>query len=100
MVSAFRSSLFIGLKPHPSQVKLACKNGKLLEDSRNSSVALFAAILQVSTWYLCALGLCVGVGQEMAPIGNARQTTSEGKCGPVETGRTGQAATALYLACP
>ena len=31
----------------------------------------------------------------MAQIGNARQATSEGKNGPVETGLTGPAATAL-----
>ena len=31
------------------------------EDSLNSSVALFTAISQVSTWYLCALGCCVGI---------------------------------------
>ena len=40
------------------------------EDSRNSSVALFAAISQVSTWYLCASGHCVGVRRAMALIGN------------------------------
>ena len=73
-----------------------CKNEKLLEDSWNSSVALFAAILQVSTWYLCVSGRCVGVRQAMALIGNARQATSEGKSGPVEIGLTGLAATALY----
>ena len=75
---------------------LVLKNGKLLEDSRNSFVALFAAISQVSTWYLCALGRCMGVRQAMALIGNARQATSEGKSGPVETGLTGPATTALF----
>ena len=65
------------------------------EDLRNSSVALFAAISQVSTWYLCAAGRCMGVHQAMALIGNARQATGDGKCGPVETGLTGLAATAL-----
>ena len=34
----------------------------------------------------------VGVRQAMALIGNARQATSEGKSGPVETGLTGKAA--------
>ena len=68
-----------------------------MEDSRNSFVALFAAISQVSTWYLCASGRCVGVRQAMALIGNARQATSEGKSGPVETGLTGPAATALIM---
>ena len=36
----------------------------------------------------------MGVRQAMALIGNARQATSEGKSGPVETGLTGPAATA------
>ena len=67
---------------HPSQVKLArliaCKNRKLLEDSRNSSVAQFAAISQVSTQNLCASGHCVGIRRAMALIGNARQAMSEG----------------------
>ena len=49
---------------------------QLLEGSRNSSVALFAAISQISTWYLCASGRCMGVY-------------------PVETGLTGPVATAL-----
>ena len=66
-----------------------------MEDLRNSSVALFAAISQVSAWYLCALGRCVGVRQAMSLIGNARQATSEGKSGLVETRLTGPAVTAL-----
>ena len=37
----------------------------------------------------------MGFRQAMALIGNARQATSEGKSGPVETGLTGPAATAL-----
>ena len=41
-------------------------------------------------------GRYVGVRQAMALIGNARQATSEGKSGPVETGLTRPAATALY----
>ena len=57
---------------------------------------MLTAISQVSTWYLCASGHCVGVRQAMALIGNARQAMSEGKSGPVETGLTGPAATALY----
>ena len=57
--------------------------------------ALFAAISQVSTWYLYALGRCVGIRQAMTLIGNARQATSEEKSGPVETGLTGPAAMAL-----
>ena len=65
-----------------------------LEDSRNSSVALFAAISQVSTWCPCASGHCVGVRQAMALVGDAMQATSEGKSGPVETRLTGPAATA------
>ena len=62
------------------------------EDLRNSSVALLAGILQVSKWCLCALGRCVGVRRAIALIGNARQATSRGKSGPVETGLTGPAA--------
>ena len=65
------------------------------EDLGNSSVALFAAISQVSTWYLCALGRCMGICRAMALIGNTRQAMSEGKSGPVETGLTGPVATAL-----
>ena len=38
----------------------------------------------------------MGVRRAKALIGNARQATSEGKSGPVETGLTGSAATALY----
>ena len=65
------------------------------EDSPNSSIALFAAISQVSMWYLCASGRCVSVRRAITLIGNARQATSEGKIGPVETGLTGLVATAL-----
>ena len=43
-----------------------------------------------------ASGRYVGVRQAMALIGNARQAMSEGKSGPVETGLTGTATTALY----
>ena len=82
-------------KPHPSLVKLA----RLVRKEscwKTRGTALFAAISQVSTWYLCASGRCVGVRQAIALIGNARQATSEGKSGPVETGLTGPAATALH----
>ena len=65
------------------------------EDSRNGSVALFAAISQVSIWYLCASRRWVGIRRAMALIGNAMQATIEGKSDPVETGLTGPAATAL-----
>ena len=37
----------------------------------------------------------MGVCRAMALIGDTKQATSEGKCGPVETGLTGMAATAL-----
>ena len=64
----------------------------------NSSVALFVAISQVSTWYLCAWRRCVCVHRAMALIGNARQAMREGKCGPVETELTGKADTScLYI---
>ena len=43
-----------------------------------------------------ASGRCVGVCQAMALIGKARQATSEGKSGLVETGLTGTVTTALY----
>ena len=43
-----------------------------------------------------ALRRCVGVRQAMALIGNARQATSEGKSGLVETGLTRPATMALY----
>jgi len=61
------------------------------KDSRNSSVALIAAISQGSTWYLCASGSCLGVHWAMALIGKPRV----GKSGPIETGLTGPAVTAL-----
>ena len=66
------------------------------KDLWNSFVALFVAISQISTWYLCALGCCVGARRAMALIGNARQTTGGGKSDPVETGLNGPAATTLY----
>ena len=56
---------------------------------------MLTAISQVSRRYLCASGHCMGVRQAMVLIGNARQAMSEGN-GPVETGLTGPAATALY----
>ena len=65
------------------------------KQSPNSSVTLLAAIMQVSTWLLCAWGHRVGVRRAMVLIGDARQATSEGKSGPVETGLTGPAGTAL-----
>ena len=37
----------------------------------------------------------MSVRQPLALIGDARQATSEGKSGPVETGLTGAVATAL-----
>ena len=37
----------------------------------------------------------MGIRQAMVLIGNATQATNEGKSGPVETGLTGPAATAL-----
>ena len=95
MVSAFRSCSLIGRKPHPSQMKPNCPfvyirtESCWKEDLRNSSVALIAAISQVSTWYICASGRCVGVPRAMALIGNARQATSGGKSGTGRTNRTG-----------
>ena len=68
------------------------------KSSPNSSVAQLTAITQVSTWYLCACGRCVGVRRAMVLIGNARQASSEGNSGPVETRLTGPAATALNAA--
>ena len=70
---------------------------RLEERTPKSFFALFAAILQVSTCHLCAWGPCVGVRRAMALIGDAKQATGEGKSGPVETGLTGPAATALNL---
>ena len=43
-----------------------------------------------------ASGCCVGFCRAKALIGNARQATSEGKSGLVETGLTGPETTALY----
>ena len=58
----------------------------------------FAATSQASTCHLCGWEPCVGVRRAMALIGNAKQATSEGKSGPVETGLTGPAATAMTCA--
>ena len=73
MVSAFRSCSLIDRKPHPSQMKPNCPFVRTescwKEDLRNSFVALFAAILQVSTWYLCASGHC---DSQMMMIWNQR----------------------------
>ena len=44
---------------------------------------------------MCAWGPCVRVDKAMVLIGNAKGAMNEGKCGPVETGLTGPAATAL-----
>ena len=84
----------------PKATPFACETKRSVEscwkeDSQNSSVALFAAISQVSTRYLCGSGCCMGVRLAMALIDDARQATSEGKSGPVETRLTGPAATAL-----
>ena len=67
-------------KPHPPFAGEACETNHSLvrtescwkEDLHNSSVALFAAISQVSTWYLCALGHCVGIRRAMAVPGKPR----------------------------
>ena len=64
--------------------------------TQKSSFALFAVILQVSKCHLCAWGPCLSVHQAMALIGNAKQAMSGGESGTVETGLTGQAATALF----
>ena len=63
--------------------------------TRKNSFALFAAISQVLTFHLCAWGLAWGVCQALPVIGDTKQAMSEGKSGPVETGLTGLAATAL-----
>ena len=62
-----------------------------------SFYALFAAISQVSTCHLCPWGPCMGVRWAMVLIGNAKQATSEGKSGPVETGLTELVATTLSI---
>ena len=62
-----------------------------------SFFALFVAISQVSTCHLSVCGHCVGVRRAMALIGGAKQAMGEGKNGPVETGLTGPAATALRI---
>ena len=68
------------------------------EDSWNSSVALFAASHKFQHGTLCASAFGALRGRPPsngAIIGNARQATSEGKSGLVETGLTGPAATTL-----
>ena len=78
-------------KPHPSQMRLVrlivCfEEQKVVgRKSRKNSFTLFAAISQVLTCYLCAWGPRVGVRRAMALSDDAKQATSEEKCGPVET---------------
>ena len=101
-VSAFRVQFAYRSKATPF-VGEACETNLLQvrtescweKHSPNSSVTLLAAIMQVSTWFLCAWGRWVGVRRAMALIGDARQATSVKKSGPVETGLTGPAGTAL-----
>jgi len=66
-----------------------------LEERLAEQLCRTAAIMQVSTWCLCAWGHCVSVRRPLALIGDTRQATSEGKSGPVETRLTGPVATAL-----
>ena len=65
--------------------------------AQKSSFALLAAISQDSTCHLCVLGPSVGLHRAMALIGDTKQAKSEGKSGPIETGLTRPAATALLL---
>ena len=72
-------------EPNHSQVRTeSCWE----KHSPNSSVALLAAIMRISTWYLCAWGHCVGVRRAMVLIGDGRQASSEGN-GWNRTNRTG-----------
>ena len=95
MLSAFRSSLLSGRKPHPSQVKLA----RLARLARLAQQICYTARSHLASFNM--VPMCFGALREhppstMALIGNARQATSEGESGPVETGLTGPAATALF----
>ena len=92
-------------KPHPSQMRFVRLIIRLEErkvdgrKTRKNSFALFAAISQVLTLSFkispVCLRACVGVRRALPVIGDAKQATSEGESGPVETGLTGPAATAL-----
>ena len=103
LVSAFRS--FANLASHTLRRWGLRDYNRCLEErkvvgrkTRKSFFALFAAgISQVSTCHLNVWEACVGVHRAMAPIGDAKQATGEGKSRPVETGLTGRAATALQM---
>ena len=62
---SFRSHVLIGQKPHTSQVRLARLIVRL-EERLAEQLCRTAAIMQVSTLYLCAWGHCVGVHQPLA----------------------------------
>ena len=81
----------LSLKPHPSQMKVVRLIVHLEEDSEEFFRRV-AAISQISTCHLCAWGPCMGVHRAMVLIGDAKQATSEGKSGTVETRLTGLAA--------
>ena len=93
-----RLSILFAYRPKapPFADEANCKNGKLLEG--RLAEQFLSHCSQPSRKFqhgkLCASGRCVGVHRAMALIGN-RQATSWGKSGPVETGLTGPAATAL-----
>ena len=73
------------------------KNGKLLKErlGRSSFSTLFAVILQVSTCHLCGWAPSLRVRRAMAPNWRYQVTHELGKSGPVETGLTRLANTAL-----
>ena len=76
----------------------ACETNRSLvrtESCWKTRVTVLLHCSQPSRKFQHASGHCVGFRRAKALIGNARQATGKGKSGPVETGLTRPAATAL-----
>ena len=96
LVSAFHSSR----NPHPLQmrlVRLQPFTGKFLKGKLRRVFLHYSQPSRKFQHVTCVLswGRCVGICRVMELIGDANRAMGEGKSGPVETGLTGLAATAL-----
>ena len=93
LVSAFCSFVYLATTPFADET---CETNFSLRSSwKEDSGEFFSHRLElVSTCHLRACEPCMGVHQATLIV-DAKQTTSEGKSGPVETELTGLAATTL-----